>query len=121
MLRRKWNFEETLSREAVLAPPPIVARASGPVPSYLAKILRGGHLTPHFQPIYSSRDGHVFGYEALARPLPGTVDAGGVPVDITQMFRDAAASGVQAQLDVLCREAAIREAMAQELTASAVV
>ncbi len=84
--------------------------SSQAVPPYLATILQRNSLTSFFQPIFSSRSGEVFGYEALARPIVGPIGSNGKSLDIEQMFLDAEKCGRLAQLDLLCRETALREA-----------
>lgn len=111
MLRQKWSFDEVATGPTAFPATTVSIPAPKHVPPYLASILQQQSLTSHFQPIYSSRSGKVFGYEALARPLPGATGSDGGPLNIPQLFHDAGACGLQAQLDVLCRETAIREAM----------
>lgn len=72
----------------------------------ILSIIENKSLTSHFQPI-CTRDGHVFGYEALARFKKETGFE-----SIPALFAAAARSGTIAQLDMLCRENAIREAAA---------
>jgi len=86
--------------------PPI----SHPIPPYLATILQRSLLTSFFQPIFCSRSGEVFGYEALARPVVGPIGFDGTQLNIERMFQDAEKCERLAQLDVLCRETALREA-----------
>src|SRR5208282_1986549 len=64
-------------------------------------------LTVHFQPIYSSIDGKVFGYEALTRIK------GEHPFeDISELFRKAILTNTISTLDVHCRGNAINQASA---------
>ncbi|MDA8387264.1 MAG: EAL domain-containing protein [Nitrospiraceae bacterium] len=67
-------------------------------------IMENKGLTSHFQPV-RSRDGKVFGYEALARFKE---NAGFT--SIPALFHAAVRTGTIASLDMLCRENAIREA-----------
>lgn len=62
-------------------------------------------LTVHFQPIYSARDGSVFGYEALTRTI------GANPFErIDEIFRHAILTDTICTLDYHCRENALRTA-----------
>lgn len=64
-------------------------------------------LTSHFQPVFSSRNGTVFGFEALAR----TISSVERPIaNIGDLFLQAKACGLISQLDVHCRENAIKNA-----------
>src|SRR4028118_1817073 len=113
--RQKWNLvDAVLDEVAWTASPDATCRLyqtpAYDVPDYLAAVLQQRCLTSHFQPIYSGQNGQVLGYEALARPLPGAVGRDGAPLSIPHLFHDAAACGMQAPLDVFCRETAIREA-----------
>ncbi len=65
-------------------------------------------LTVHFQPIYSTRLGKVFGYEALARHKNRAIN-------IKNLFLMAKKSGFLFELDMLCRRNAIQEASRQNL------
>ncbi|MBF0566773.1 MAG: EAL and GGDEF domain-containing protein [Nitrospirae bacterium] len=68
------------------------------------EIVENDWLTSYFQPIYSSKDGQVYGYEALARvhaPLK---------IDPATLFRHAKLNGITPLVDVQCRENAIKKA-----------
>jgi diguanylate cyclase (GGDEF)-like protein len=62
-------------------------------------------LTVHFQPIYSARDGGIFGYEALTRTVGINPFA-----RIDEIFRHAILTDTICTLDYHCRENALREA-----------
>jgi diguanylate cyclase (GGDEF)-like protein/PAS domain S-box-containing protein len=69
----------------------------------LGEVLRGGPLIAVYQPIVDLGDGHVIGYEALARP------AHFAPTDsVDALFRAARKAGSIRDLDWLCRRAAVR-------------
>src|SRR5208283_5504298 len=64
-------------------------------------------FTVHFQPIFSSSEGKVFGYEALTRIK------GEHPFeDISELFRKAILTNTISTLDVHCRGNAINQASA---------
>ncbi|MBF0458635.1 MAG: EAL and GGDEF domain-containing protein [Nitrospirae bacterium] len=72
---------------------------------HLYSLIDTNSLTIHFQPIYSSKDGSVYGYEALTR-LIGTSSG----VNICQMFERAKATGSLSLLDSACQENALVKA-----------
>jgi diguanylate cyclase (GGDEF)-like protein len=65
-------------------------------------------LTVHFQPIFSSVDGSVYGYEALTRIKQYSPFA-----SISELFQKAKQTEIISNLDVRCRENAIRQAVAR--------
>lgn len=65
-------------------------------------------LTVYFQPIFSSKDGKVFGYESLARHKTKDIDIG-------NLFNEAKINGTISILDMTCRRNAIKEASKQKL------
>ncbi len=65
-------------------------------------------LTVHFQPIYSTRQGKVFGYEALARHKNKAMN-------VKNLFIKARELGFLFELDMICRRNAIKEASRQNL------
>ncbi len=68
----------------------------------LDEVLAGGALTAVHQPIVDLGDGHVIGYEALARP------ARFAPTDsVDALFRAARSAGTIRDLDWRCRRAAL--------------
>lgn len=67
-------------------------------------------LTTYFQPIFSSKDGVVFGYEALARIKENKLD-----INIKDLFRRAILTNTISHLDVKCRENAIRHAASHKI------
>ncbi|HMD13420.1 MAG TPA: bifunctional diguanylate cyclase/phosphodiesterase, partial [Bacteroidota bacterium] len=73
----------------------------------LKEILLQNRLTVHYQPIFSSKDGSVFGYESLARVAD--VEKSSF-LDARQLFNKAAEYNLASQLDVRCRENALRNA-----------
>jgi len=62
-------------------------------------------FTVHFQPIFSSFEGKVFGYEALTR-IKGEHPF----ADISELFRKAVLTNTISTLDIHCRENAINQA-----------
>ena len=71
----------------------------------LAEVLAGGPLDAVYQPIVGLGDGHVLGYEALARPADfGATDS------VETLFRMARQTGRIRDLDWICRKAAFRDA-----------
>ncbi len=99
-VRIKWSFENS----------GIAAgenKASIPEKYEIEELLSQDSLTVHYQPIFSSKDGSVFGYEALARIKDEEKLAS---VEIRQLFGVAAEYGIVAKLDVRCRENALRKA-----------
>lgn len=65
-------------------------------------LLDNNALTTHFQPIYSSKDGAVYGYEALTR-----IKEDGGRTNIGELFKKAILTNTISSLDVKCRENAI--------------
>ncbi len=70
-------------------------------------------LSVHFQPIFSSKDGAVYGYEALTR-IKGDNDR----ISISDLFLKAILTKTIFPLDMQCRENAIREAAIQNINNS---
>ncbi|MBF0336993.1 MAG: EAL domain-containing protein [Nitrospirae bacterium] len=66
------------------------------------------YLTIFFQPIYSSEDGSIYGYEALTR-VRGSESA----MNIAELFEKAMATGTITLLDSTCHENAIINASQQ--------
>ncbi|RYG58213.1 EAL domain-containing protein, partial [bacterium] len=102
--RYKWDVAEKLGEE--LCEPALDFEP------LIDKIIEGQALTAHFQPIFSSRDGRVFGCEALARVAPQFA-----PHGIGPLFSSARKQGLVAPLDRLCRQAALECAMQQGFAA----
>lgn len=71
----------------------------------ILELLDGNGLTVHYQPIFSSRDGSVFGYEALTRTTGDNRD-----INIGDLFKKAIATKTISSLDVYCRGNAIKQA-----------
>ena len=66
------------------------------------ELIRNRRLTTHFQPIYTTIDGSVFGFESLARQIaPASFSDPGA------LFRAANISGCLNALDKLCLETAL--------------
>ncbi len=100
-VRIKWSFES--SSDSVAGE----KKASTPDKHEIEELLLRDCLTVHYQPIFSSKDGSVFGYEALARIKDIEKSAS---VEIRQLFSKATEYGMVSQLDVRCRENALRNA-----------
>lgn len=64
----------------------------------IRKILESKSLTASFQPIFSSLNGCVFGYEALARPK-----APDILHSVVELFEVAARTGLTDELEAVCR------------------
>lgn len=60
-------------------------------------------LTTYFQPIFFSKDGTVYGYEALTR-----IKCDSNSINISELFKKAILTNTISSLDVKCRENAIR-------------
>ena len=86
--------------------------ASEPEPGALTVPLDATSIEPVYQPIVDLRDGHVVGYEALAR---GRGRNGLASPEA--LFAAARAQGRVAELDRACREAAVNGALAGGLGA----
>ncbi|MBU4490951.1 MAG: EAL and GGDEF domain-containing protein [Euryarchaeota archaeon] len=69
----------------------------------LLELLDGNSLTTHFQPIFSAKDGAVYGYEALTR-IKGDNNKN----NIGELLKKAMLTNTISSLDVKCRENAIR-------------
>jgi EAL domain-containing protein (putative c-di-GMP-specific phosphodiesterase class I) len=78
----------------------------------LAQLIQSRALTAHFQPIFSARNGSVYGCEALAR-----VDNRFAPHGIAPLFATAREQGLVAPLDRMCRQAALECALRQGFAA----
>lgn len=65
-------------------------------------------LTVHYQPIFLSKNGKIFGYEALTRHLS-------MNLNIKNLFLEAKENGSIFILDMICRRNAIKEASKQNL------
>lgn len=63
-------------------------------------------LTIHFQPIFSSQDGNIFGYEALTRHTHKSIN-------VKEFFLKAKKDGTIHLLDMICRKNAIKKASEQ--------
>lgn len=68
----------------------------------ILELLDSNSLTTHFQPIFSSKDGVVYGYEALTR-IKGDNNS----INIGELFKRAIFTNTISSLDVKCRENAI--------------
>ncbi|WP_333654859.1 GGDEF domain-containing protein [Dissulfurispira sp.] len=68
----------------------------------ILELLDSNSLTTHFQPIFSSKDGTVYGYEALARIKEDRKN-----INIGELFKKAILTNTISSLDVKCRENAI--------------
>jgi len=77
----------------------------------ILNLLDNKAFTIHFQPIFSSSDGTVFGYEALTR-IKGEHPF----TDISELFRKAVWTDTVSALDIHCRENAIKQASTLGLT-----
>lgn len=77
---------------------------SSQVDNSLIKIY--SELTVHFQPIFSSKDGKIYGYEALARHRTKNIN-------ILELFNSAKINGTLCLLDMICRRNALKEATSQ--------
>lgn len=65
-------------------------------------------LTVHFQPIFSTQDGKIFGYEALTRHCHKNIN-------IKNLFLEAKKDGSIQLLDMICRRNAIKKASEQNI------
>ncbi len=65
-------------------------------------------LTVHFQPIFSSKNGKIFGYESLARHVS-------MSLNIKNLFVEAKKNGSIFLLDMICRRNAIKKAFEQNM------
>ncbi len=100
-VRIKWSFEGGSDSAG--------SGKKGPTPGKheIEAILSQDLLTVHYQPIFSSKDGSVFGYEALARIKDAEKSAS---IDIRELYSKAAEYGMASKLDFRCREIALRNA-----------
>ncbi len=81
------NIDNTIDRQTIL------------------ELLDSNSLTTHFQPIFSSKDGTVYGYEALTRIKEDKRN-----INIGDLFKKAILTNTISSLDVKCRENAISTA-----------
>jgi len=100
-LRARWEFETDAT-----GPETWSAGSGAPldlaVLRLLDEIVRNKRLTSHFQPIYATKGGSVFGFEALARQTGPAYFP-----DSGELFRAASANGCLNALDKLCLETAL--------------
>ena len=68
----------------------------------ILELLDSNSLTTHFQPIFSSKDGTVYGYEALTRIKEDKRN-----INIGELFKKAILTDTISSLDVKCRGNAI--------------
>ncbi|BCB95306.1 hypothetical protein JZK55_02280 [Dissulfurispira thermophila] len=68
----------------------------------ILELLDNDSLTTHFQPIFSAKDGSVYGYEALTRIRENKND-----INISELFKVAILTDTISSLDVKCRGNAI--------------
>ncbi len=68
----------------------------------ILELLDSNSLTTHFQPIFSSKDGTVYGYEALTRIKEDKRN-----INIGELFKKAILTNTISSLDVKCRGNAI--------------
>lgn len=87
------------------------AVASAPCPSGIEDVVAGQQVRTVFQPIVHLDTGSLAGYEALSRGPAGELEN---PV---AMFAAAQSAGLLAELDELCRETALRTAIAAGIAA----
>lgn len=73
----------------------------------ILELLRYNRLTSWFQPIFSTRTGKIYGYEALTRLIDPHRDTG----SIGDLFARAQAEHLTPWLDMLCQENAFRRAV----------
>ncbi len=100
-VRIKWSFENSNVSAAG------EKKALTPDKHEIEELLSQDCFTVHFQPIFSSKDGSVFGYEALAR-IKDSVKS--TSIEIRHLFSKAAEYGLVTKLDLRCRETALRNA-----------
>ncbi len=83
----------------------------------ILKLIDNNSLTVHFQSIFSTNDGAVYGHEALTRiKEPKTHDSGLKTYNIQELFKKAILTKTISLLDVKCRENAIRKASSLGIT-----
>lgn len=99
-VRIRWSFENS----NVTAPE---NKTSTIEKHEIEELISRDRLTIHFQPIFSSKDGSVFGYEALTRIKEAEKFT---PLDIRHLFNKAAEYSLISQLDVRCRETTLKNA-----------
>lgn len=97
--RSKWDV--TIDREECVSENRI-SPANNIDRQTILELLDNNSLTTHFQPIFSSKDGAVYGYEALTR-IKGNNDS----INIGELFKRAILTNIISPLDVKCRENAV--------------
>jgi len=101
-LAKRWGRDRVESGRRPLA---------GPAPKpqswevLLPRLFEPGALGTVYQPLVRLADGHLAGYEALARP-----SGFGAEADVDGLFLAARAAGVHRDLDWLCRRSAVEGA-----------
>jgi diguanylate cyclase (GGDEF)-like protein len=103
-LRLKWDIDE--KRNAV------ISGCAESDRNIILELLDDNRITTHFQPIFSTKDGSVYGYEALTRIKEDKV------INISELFMKAIITNTISSLDVKCRESAIRIASSLDISKS---
>ena len=96
-LRVKWDIDE--KRDVVKSNGAEIDR------DMILELFDSSFITTHFQPIFSSADGSVYGYEALTRLNDNYEN-----INISDLFMKAILTNTISSLDVRCREIAIKSA-----------
>lgn len=82
---------------------PVVLKRAGRLE--MEQIIANQQITPVFQPIFSLKDGEVYGYEALSRiTRPDAI------ATTEELFANAAEYGLASPLEMLCRKKALTRA-----------
>lgn len=90
----KWHIDEKCDA--------VKSRCAERDCNMIFELLDSSDITTHFQPVFSSADGSVYGYEALTRIKDNK------NINIRDLFMKAILNGTISSLDVRCRESAIR-------------
>ncbi|WP_420265977.1 GGDEF domain-containing protein [Candidatus Magnetominusculus dajiuhuensis] len=97
-MKMKWTLDDILAKKPK-------DYDLGDEREHIYRLIDTNALTIHFQPVYSSKDGGVYGYEALTRLIRTSS-----PFNIGELFEKAKATNTLSLLDSACQENALVKA-----------
>ncbi|MBF0554508.1 MAG: EAL and GGDEF domain-containing protein [Nitrospirae bacterium] len=97
-MKMKWTLDDMLTKKPN-------DFDLGDEREHIYRLIDSNALTIHFQPIYSSKDGSVYSYEALTRLIRTSSE-----LNIGELFERAKATNTLSLLDSACQENALVKA-----------